>query len=205
MSGPRSDTPRTDKLCRDRNFAPWSEPASGGTTLPSALAFHAMQLERELTAKRDPDGYATLLDDKGRAPPYWYVGAYHTRAVAEDVARRGNQGARVVPIYFAPPAGDVIDEIAAERQRQVSAEGWSAAHDDAHRDGSLGAAAASYALPEADRRGKRLRDGDEWWIVPLTWPDSWHPAWWKPKDRRRDLIRAAALIVAEIERMDRNL
>jgi hypothetical protein len=33
------------------------------------------------------------------------------------------------------------------------------------------------------------------------WP--WHDDWWKPKDRRRDLIRAAALIVAEIERLDR--
>jgi hypothetical protein len=28
--------------------------------------------------------------------------------------------------------------------------------------------------------------------------------WWKPKDRRRDLVRAAALIIAEIERLDRD-
>jgi hypothetical protein len=33
------------------------------------------------------------------------------------------------------------------------------------------------------------------------WPWSLH--WWKPKSPRRDLIRAAALIVAEIERLDR--
>ena len=33
---------------------------------------------------------------------------------------------------------------------------------------------------------------------------TWDSEWWKPKDRRRDLIRAGALIVAEIERLDRN-
>ena len=33
------------------------------------------------------------------------------------------------------------------------------------------------------------------------WP--WAASWWKPKNRRRDLVRAAALIVAEIERIDR--
>jgi hypothetical protein len=33
------------------------------------------------------------------------------------------------------------------------------------------------------------------------WP--WEDKWWKPKDRRRDLVRAGALIVAEIERLDR--
>lgn len=27
--------------------------------------------------------------------------------------------------------------------------------------------------------------------------------WWKPKDRRRNLVKAGALIVAEIERLDR--
>ena len=36
---------------------------------------------------------------------------------------------------------------------------------------------------------------------PVGWP--WHRQWWKPKNARRDLVRAAALIVAEIERLDR--
>lgn len=27
--------------------------------------------------------------------------------------------------------------------------------------------------------------------------------WWKPTNRRRDLVKAAALILAEIERLDR--
>lgn len=115
----------------------------------------------------------------------------------------------------------VIAEIAAERQRQISREGWSVAHDDEHDDCSLAGAAACYALPERHRgliTFKRLEQQDVAgrgecpimrtvtvkYTVPQLWPASWHPSWWKPKDRRRDLIRAAALIVAEIERLDRD-
>lgn len=91
----------------------------------------------------------------------------------------------------------VIDEIAAERRRQIDVEGWSPEHDDEHKNGSLACAAGCYAihagLPEAARVPKGY--------APMDWP--WDATWWKPKDRRRDLIRAAALIVAEVERLDR--
>ncbi len=40
-------------------------------------------------------------------------------------------------------------------------------------------------------------------VVPEGWPESWASCWFKPKDRRRDLIKAGALILAEIERLDR--
>lgn len=101
----------------------------------------------------------------------------------------------------------VIDEIAAERRRQFEVEGWSAEHDDAHRDGSLAAAACCYAVPTM-KHERRYEPGDrrvpkKFVEVPHLWPWSWHTSWWKPKSRRRDLIRAAALIVAEIERLDR--
>jgi hypothetical protein len=90
-------------------------------------------------------------------------------------------------------------EIERERRRQRSKEGWTLDHDDAHTDGELAQAAACYALPSQHR--PRYLDPR---IAGIPgWPKSWHPSWWKPKDRRRDLIRAAALIVAEIERLDR--
>lgn len=79
----------------------------------------------------------------------------------------------------------VITEIATERRRQVAVEGWNSTHDDDHSDGALAKAAACYAV------GEKLS----------CWP--FDEEWWKPKDGRRNLIRAAALIVAEIERMDR--
>lgn len=86
-----------------------------------------------------------------------------------------------------------LDDIAAERRRQVQVEGWTAAHDDEYRFGKLAAAAACYALSATRRDG-----GDE---LPPFWPFA--PEWWKPKNRRRDLVRAGALIVAEIERLNR--
>lgn len=37
--------------------------------------------------------------------------------------------------------------------------------------------------------------------LSFRWP--WPSKWWKPKSQRRDLVRAGALILAEIERLDR--
>ncbi|WP_293857418.1 hypothetical protein [uncultured Alsobacter sp.] len=93
----------------------------------------------------------------------------------------------------------VMDEIAAERRRQTTVEGWTPEHDDAHEDGDLAAAGAIYAIHGASN--DRAREGYPEGEPRLGWP--FDRASWKPKDRRRDLIRAAALIAAEIERMDR--
>lgn len=95
----------------------------------------------------------------------------------------------------------VIEEIAAERARQMGAEGWSAEHDDEHSNGALAAAAATYAAHAAlaSRDGADTTLGRE--AVFGWWPWDW--SWWKPTNRRRDLVKAGALIVAEIERLDR--
>lgn len=85
-----------------------------------------------------------------------------------------------------------IDDVIADRERQKSAEGWTPEHDDIHTEGELNHAAACYALNAGSKREE----------PPRSWP--WDRKWWKPKDRRRDLVRAAALIIAEIERIDRN-
>jgi len=96
----------------------------------------------------------------------------------------------------------VIDEIAAERKRQISQEGWSFEHDDEHQRGELANAAACYAMTP-DRRSKvvRLNSALERMLFNHVWP--WSGEWWRPKTRRHDLVRAGALIVAEIERLDR--
>jgi hypothetical protein len=86
-----------------------------------------------------------------------------------------------------------IEDIAAERQRQIAIEGWAVEHDDGHTDGALAQAAAAYAI-----HSSRLVGG---LAMPLCWP--WHASWWKPGEPRQDLIKAGALIVAEIERLDR--
>lgn len=102
----------------------------------------------------------------------------------------------------------VIDEIAAERRRHVEAEGWDSDHDDNHVDGSLAQAAAVYAFGATVGCAERSVM-DEFGTtgtphrIHSLWPASWSREWHKPKSRRRDLVRAAALIVAEIERLDR--
>lgn len=91
-----------------------------------------------------------------------------------------------------------VADIAEERRRQIEVEGWTPGHDDAHSDGELARAASVYArhaaLSDSFRRGM-AKD------LPLNWP--WERAWWKPTSKRRDLVKAGALIVAEIERLDR--
>lgn len=105
----------------------------------------------------------------------------------------------------------VIEEISAERERQIHREGWTPDHDDEHAGGTLAKAASCYALcagvglavtDGAETHYKFPVEGYRLCGVPQPpWP--WADEWWKPKDPRRDLVRAAALIVAEIERIDR--
>jgi hypothetical protein len=90
----------------------------------------------------------------------------------------------------------IADEILAERRRQIEAEGFDHQHDDQTKPGDLLRAAFCYVNVSFQRIAWG-HAGD----APSQWP--WARQWWKPKDNRRDLIRAAALIVAEIERLDR--
>ena len=86
-----------------------------------------------------------------------------------------------------------LDLIAAERGRQIVEEGWSSKHDDAHNDDELAAAASVYAAPLLVREFLDL--------VDYLWP--WHLDDWKPTpdDRMRELVKAGALIAAEIDRL----
>lgn len=88
---------------------------------------------------------------------------------------------------FNPAILDVI----AERHRQQSVEGWTPEHDNAYQNSELADAAACYAI-HAHNQG---------FSTPSHWP--WSPDWWKQSGARRDLVKAGALIIAEIERIDR--
>jgi len=86
-------------------------------------------------------------------------------------------------------------EIRSERARQVSVEGWSRDHDDKHPRGQLLDAAKAY-LEHARGRAAYRDDG-----IPKGWP--WEDRWWKPTEKRRDLVKAGALALAEAEREER--
>jgi hypothetical protein len=98
-----------------------------------------------------------------------------------------NEEAMQLPNFTTPAASDVL----AERRRQREQEGWTLDHDDVHEGGELAEAAMCYADPAA-----HCQLG-----IPHQWP--WIADWWKPRDRRHNLVRAGALILAEIERLDR--
>lgn len=89
-----------------------------------------------------------------------------------------------------------LEDIAAERKRQIEAEGWTPEHDDTHRGGEMAQAAAAYAYFWTDaENGQPSADA--------LWPTDWDIAWFKTTTARRNLVKAGALILAEIERLDR--
>ncbi|RPM51676.1 hypothetical protein IPC1288_31205 [Pseudomonas aeruginosa] len=88
-------------------------------------------------------------------------------------------------------------DVQVERRRQVEAEGWTPEHDDEHSHGQMARAAACYALAGSSAPN----DGTAALLVSLAWP--WDEQWWKPSTARRDMVKACALGLAEIERLDR--
>lgn len=86
--------------------------------------------------------------------------------------------------------------IADERRRQIEQEGWAAEHDDQHQGGELAEAAACYARAASDPEGLTPFER-----LPTFWP--WGREWYKPGNPRRALVKAGALIAAEIDCLDR--
>jgi hypothetical protein len=123
------------------------------------------------------------------------LGATVWRLTLEDVARENRAVLATLELRSPSPGGEALADIAAERRRQIDAEGWTPEHDDKHSNGEMAAAAAAYAFCAATSERYYAAD-------PLGfWP--WDASWWKPSTDRRNLIKAGALIVAEIERLDR--
>lgn len=86
---------------------------------------------------------------------------------------------------------EIPPEIWAERQRQIEVEGWTPEHDAEHEPGHLLRAAIYYLWHGDPVKGAPIEANG----APMGWP--WEPSWWKPKDRRSNLIRAGALCLAE--------
>lgn len=94
-------------------------------------------------------------------------------------------------------------DVLAERRRQIEIEGWTPDHDDTrHASGGLVQAAICYAAATLPAAGYPIMPANEYrMMISRLWPWDW--SYWKPKDIRRDLVRSAALVIAEIERLDR--
>ncbi len=93
-------------------------------------------------------------------------------------------------LHIRVPLSASLLAIAAERRRQQEVEGYDGAHDARHSPAELAAAGAAYAI-DAGVPGRP---------PAACWP--WDESYWKPRDLRRDLVRAAALIVAALDRLE---
>lgn len=89
-----------------------------------------------------------------------------------------------------------IDLIADERKRQIESEGWTSTHDDSHDASELSRAAVCYTEFAI---GQLVYDAN---TEPYRWP--WEKEFWKPSlNPIRNLVKAGALIAAEIDRIQR--
>jgi hypothetical protein len=79
-----------------------------------------------------------------------------------------------------------------ERFRQIDVEGYDLEHDAKEDPEDLVLAAIAYAMPHREPDGAR----DRLWV----WP--WNPAEFKPSTRARDLEKAAALLMAALDRLE---
>lgn len=99
-----------------------------------------------------------------------------------------------------------VELIADERYRQIVVEGWTAKHDDQHIGGELSWAAEAYAsVGSATIRGALAEEFPaEMMLSEGLWPGDWKEEWWKPSDDPiANLVKAGALIAAEIDRLHR--
>ncbi len=94
-----------------------------------------------------------------------------------------------------------IQLIEQERLRQITQEGWTAEHDDRHTSGELSMAAMCYAAYVGNTLHPDTQGDGDWDIKPPEWWP-WDGSWWKPKlDPVDNLVKAGALIAAEIDRL----
>lgn len=99
------------------------------------------------------------------------------------------------------PRTQAVTLIGVERERQMSVEGYTPKHDDEHRQSDMVDAAIAYALA-----GEPV-EYRPWFGADLAidiqrevWP--WNREDWKPSDDPiRNLVKAGALIAAEIDRL----
>jgi hypothetical protein len=103
--------------------------------------------------------------------------AYECQLLREMLEKRGGAG-----------------QIAIERARQKSVEGYDQTHDIMHPTDEFCRAAIAYAVHDVSVIPSK--GSVEGW-----WPEKWNAEMFKPKDRKRNLVRAGALIAAAIDRL----
>ena len=92
-----------------------------------------------------------------------------------------------------PMMSRAVCDVLKERRHQIMEHNFDAKHDDLYEKNELTFGALSYLFAVVyDYEPAQ---------VPVLW--KWHKSWWKPRSKRENLVRAIALAIAELERIDR--
>lgn len=171
----QQDDDAKGRECGNADMRPaWDRFGIYGCTLGNNCTWKAFQLGR--------DGI-----ELGVKPGQWdsWLRAHDQRCSGDIVQIVQPKG-----IDMSLPSG--ADLIAAERNRQIDEEGWTAEHDSIHKAGELAMAAISYVAVSYLQTSQYA---DE------LWP--FEPEWFTPDHHRTvpNLVKAGALIAAEIDRL----
>ena len=113
----------------------------------------------------------------------------------------GTRGAQLLALNGGESSVAAGSMVLQERQRQFEAEGYTPDHDDQHLRGELAWAAACYAAPDRVFRMKTYSASPTEVLFAEPWPGNPVP-WRRPTATRVTLlVRAGALILAEIARL----
>ncbi|WP_301154282.1 Lar family restriction alleviation protein [Metapseudomonas otitidis] len=143
----------------------------------------------------DDDGYDSA---EAEAVALWIQRTNRNHHLYDGSVR---DGLCVYPARAAEQLTNAARDVLAERRRQVEDEQWTPEHDDRYRHRQLAMAAACYATSPAHDDLHSVQTATP--AMPSAWP--WARAWWKPGTLRQNLVKAGALVLAEIERLDRAL
>lgn len=160
--------------------------------------------QREAALGREVDALAAhpMGNDLGRAE------ARHLQKMREDAEYRVEFAAAVESLRLAGVPQSGASMIAEERLRQIEEEGYDKKHDDNHAAGQLAMAAVAYAIPMTDLipnawpwDAEEFKKEAEGFITPSPGGDKDRAEW--IYGRTDDLVKAGALIAAEIDRLGR--
>lgn len=171
-----------------------------GVALPDPGPQHTLEQVRDFYATMYPEITSAAIEGPEN------IGAKTIYTFRRAVGTKGNDRAmQETPLVL----------IASERHRQITEEGFTYDHDDEHEFGELALVAALYATPTRLFQQGGLGDGGRIYCDP--WPGSWDKKWDKRlyagrivdpaththQERINLLAKAGALIVAEMERIQR--
>jgi hypothetical protein len=188
--------------CSCQEFAQWlRDRLNAALPQPTEDSRVAFEAHISRTMALTPQLMANILERVTDAPTAYYVDGRTQHDWTIWQAALSAAPLAAAPAVLTEAERDVL----AERCRQIEVEGWTRLHDETeHDEGQLARAAACYATGDIHERTEPVHhDGLPSRLTQtLTlWP--WDMSWWKPTSPRRNLVKAGALILAEIERLDR--